>query len=120
MKLYTIQLLLAIEMPYKSGHNKTKIILYTRFGKDRVVQSLHIFTFYRSCFLRKIYENIIYYSKIYKKETQRTLHTNNFIKVTFQAPLRIFSLNKSIGQIVYFILRSPLFFCLMPHIFVAM
>ena len=43
MKLYTIQLLLAIEMPYKSGHNKTKIILYTRFGKDRVVQSLHIF-----------------------------------------------------------------------------
>lgn len=53
MKLYTIQLLLAIEMPYKSGHNKTKIILYTRFGKDRVVQSLHIFTFYRSCFLSK-------------------------------------------------------------------
>ena len=35
---------------------------------------------------------------------------NNFIKVTFQVPLKIFTLNKSIGQIVYFILRSPLFF----------
>ena len=41
------------------------------------------------------------------------------IKVTFQVTLKIFTLNKSIGQIVYFILRSPLFFCLMPHIFVA-
>ena len=60
MKLYTIQLLLAIEMPYKSGHNKTKIILYTRFGKDRVVQSLHIFTFYRSCFLSKKYIKIAF------------------------------------------------------------